>query len=97
MSANNDSVSLTLSGKGLDKKDFFGKSDPYLEFQRCNEDNTYTVVHRTEVIKNTLNPMWRTFTIPSRVLCNGDHKRNLKVGKFLYLLKTIGRVMVSQK
>ena len=89
VSDSRDVVTLSFSGKGLDKKDWFGKSDPYLEFQRCNEDNTYTVVHRTEVIKNTLNPIWRTFTIPSRMLCNGDHKRNLKVGMFLHLLNTV--------
>ena len=79
ISANKDIVTFSLSGKGLDKKDWFGKSDPYLEFQRCNEDNTYTVVHRTEVIKNTLNPIWKVFTIPVQVLCNGDYQRNIKV------------------
>ena len=26
-------------GEKLDKKDFFGKSDPFLVFYRCNEDN----------------------------------------------------------
>ena len=25
----------------LDKKDFFGKSDPFLTFYRANEDNRY--------------------------------------------------------
>ena len=79
VSDSKDVVTFCLSGKGLDKKDWFGKSDPYLEFQRCNEDNTYTVVHRTEVIKNTLNPIWKVFTIPVQVLCNGDYQRNIKV------------------
>ena len=35
----------------------------------------YTVVHKTEVIKNTLNPTWRPFTVPVRALCNGDYDR----------------------
>ncbi|RUS87953.1 hypothetical protein EGW08_004231, partial [Elysia chlorotica] len=51
----------------LDQKNWwglFGKSDPFLTFYRANEDNTYTVVHRTEVIKNTLNPDWKTFSLP---------------------------------
>lgn len=74
-----DSVTLHLCGKKLDKKDFFGKSDPYLEFQRCNEDNTYTTVFRTEVIKNTLDPNWKPFSISAQVLCNGDYDRNLRV------------------
>ncbi|XP_013779961.1 copine-8-like [Limulus polyphemus] len=63
----------------LDKKDFFGKSDPFLCFYRCNEDNSYSVVHKTEVIKCTLNPTWKPFTIPVRRLCNGDYDRSIKV------------------
>ena len=34
-----DVLTLQFNGKNLDKKDFFGKSDPFLEFYRCNEDN----------------------------------------------------------
>merc|ERR1712168_1407414 len=33
VSGNKDVVTLSLCGKGLDKKDWFGKSDPYLEFK----------------------------------------------------------------
>ena len=32
-------MTLQFNGKKLDKKDFFGKSDPFLTFYRCNEDN----------------------------------------------------------
>ncbi|XP_076312268.1 copine-5-like [Tachypleus tridentatus] len=63
----------------LDKKDFFGKSDPFLCFYKCNEDNSYSLVHKTEVIKCTLNPTWKPFTIPVRRLCNGDYDRSVKV------------------
>ena len=74
-----DHITLSFCGTKLDKKDFFGKSDPYLEFQRCNEDNTFSVVHRTEVIKNTINPTWKPFTIHANVLCNGDYDRTLRI------------------
>ena len=30
-------------------QDFFGKSDPYLEFAKENPDGSFTTVHRTEV------------------------------------------------
>jgi len=73
---------LQLGGSKLDQKNWwglFGKSDPFLTFYRANEDASYTVVHRTEVIKNTLNPGWRAFTIPVRSLCNGDYDRSIKV------------------
>ncbi|KAM9445059.1 copine-9 isoform 1-T1 [Clarias gariepinus] len=63
----------------LDKKDFFGKSDPFLVFYRSNEDGTFTICHKTEVIKNTLNPVWQPFTIPVRALCNGDYDRTVKI------------------
>ncbi|CAG2245303.1 Nicotinic receptor-associated protein 1,Protein BONZAI 1,Protein BONZAI 2,Copine-5,Copine-8,Copine-1,Copine-2,Copine-A,Copine-4,Copine-9,Copine-7,Copine-6,Protein BONZAI 3,Copine-3 [Mytilus edulis] len=72
-------ITLQFKANKLDKKDFFGKSDPYLEFQRSNEDGSFTVVHRTEVIKNSLNPTWQPFTVPVKTLCNGDHARVIKV------------------
>lgn len=35
----------------------------------------FTICHKTEVIKNNLNPVWQQFTIPVRALCNGDYDR----------------------
>lgn len=37
--------------------------------------NRYTICHKTEVVKNTLNPVWQAFKIPVRALCNGDYDR----------------------
>uniref|UniRef100_A0A674CS27 Copine Va n=1 Tax=Salmo trutta TaxID=8032 RepID=A0A674CS27_SALTR len=62
----------------LDKKDFFGKSDPFMVFYRSNEDGTFTICHKTEVVKNTLNPVWQAISIPVRALCNGDFDRTIK-------------------
>lgn len=42
-------VKLTCNGVGLDKKDLFGKSDPYLELARENPDGTFSVVYKTIV------------------------------------------------
>lgn len=72
-------LTMQFSANNLDKKDLFGKSDPFLVFSRTNEDNSTTVVHKTEVIKNTLNPTWRVFSIPLRTLCNGDVHRTILV------------------
>ncbi|XP_078091518.1 copine-8 isoform X1 [Mustelus asterias] len=74
-----DVVVMQLCANKLDKKDFFGKSDPFLVFYRSNEDGTFTICHKTEVVKNTLNPVWQAFTIPVRALCNGDFDRTIKV------------------
>uniref|UniRef100_UPI00358E73B8 copine-9 isoform X1 n=1 Tax=Myxine glutinosa TaxID=7769 RepID=UPI00358E73B8 len=74
-----DVATMQLCGNRLDKKDFFGKSDPFLVFYRSNEDGTFTISHRTEVVKNNLNPVWQPFSIPVRVLCNGDVDRTIRV------------------
>uniref|UniRef100_A0A8C5CWJ9 C2 domain-containing protein n=1 Tax=Gadus morhua TaxID=8049 RepID=A0A8C5CWJ9_GADMO len=73
---------LLANGKPAGKgtiTDFFGKSDPYLEFHKQGEDGKWMLVHRTEVIKNTLDPVWKAFTVPLVSLCNGDVDRNIKV------------------
>ena len=36
-----EEITMQWCGKKLDKKDFFGKSDPYLLFHRSNEDGRY--------------------------------------------------------
>ncbi|XP_042191673.1 copine-8 isoform X1 [Callorhinchus milii] len=74
-----DVVVMQFCANKLDKKDFFGKSDPFLVFFRSNEDGTFTICHKTEVVKNTLNPVWQAFSIPVRALCNGDFDRTIKM------------------
>nr|XP_056723700.1 copine-5 [Euleptes europaea] len=74
-----DVATMQFCANKLDKKDFFGKSDPFMVFYRSNEDGTFTICHKTEVVKNTLNPVWQSFSIPVRALCNGDYDRAIKV------------------
>uniref|UniRef100_A0A7N8XTM1 Copine Va n=1 Tax=Mastacembelus armatus TaxID=205130 RepID=A0A7N8XTM1_9TELE len=74
-----DYTTMQFCANKLDKKDFFGKSDPFMVFYRSNEDGTFTICHKTEVMKNTLNPVWQPFSIPVRALCNGDYDRTIKV------------------
>ncbi|KAL5260858.1 hypothetical protein ACHWQZ_G006780 [Mnemiopsis leidyi] len=73
------SIKMTLKGVKLDKKDFFGKSDPYLEFHRELLDGSYTLAHRTEYIKNTLNPRWKPMKINTRRLCDNNPDTVIKV------------------
>ncbi|KAH9489380.1 Copine-8 [Bulinus truncatus] len=82
LSSNKEIITIYARGNDLDQKNWwglFGKSDPFLTFYKANEDNSYTVVHRTEEIKNTLNPTWKSFSIPLRTFCNGDYERTVKV------------------
>uniref|UniRef100_A0A8B9HH78 Copine I n=1 Tax=Astyanax mexicanus TaxID=7994 RepID=A0A8B9HH78_ASTMX len=59
----NRAIVLEVEARNLDKKDMFGKSDPFLEFFKQADDGSWTLVHRTEVIKNNLNPSWKKFTV----------------------------------
>uniref|UniRef100_A0A8D2N5A4 Copine-3 n=1 Tax=Zonotrichia albicollis TaxID=44394 RepID=A0A8D2N5A4_ZONAL len=77
-------VVLELEARKLDNKDFFGKSDPYLEFHKQTGDGNWVMVHRTEVIKNTLNPVWRPFKISLNSLCYSDMDKSIKVECYDY-------------
>ena len=72
-------LTIQFAGDHLDKKDTFGKSDPYLEFHRANKDGSYSLVHKTEVLKNTLNPVWPPFTISANSLGRGEDSCPVKV------------------
>ena len=37
-------LNLHVKGRTLAKKDWFGKSDPYVQFCRCRPDGTFDVV-----------------------------------------------------
>ena len=67
-----------LSATHLDKMDWFGKSDPFVEFLRSKEGNQHQLAYRGEVIKKTLDPTWRPFELSLQKLCNGDLDRPLK-------------------
>ncbi|XP_071958749.1 copine-3-like [Antedon mediterranea] len=77
---NNDAVILSFRATHLDKKDVVGKSDPFLEFfkESTNADEWYKV-HTTEVVKNTLKPTWKPFSIPVMDLCSGNLDKRIKV------------------
>lgn len=78
ISGNNGYVELSFRAKKLDDKDLFSKSDPFMEIYRINDDETEQLVHRTEVIKNNLNPVWEPFKVSLISLCSCDEDRKLK-------------------
>lgn len=77
-------IQMSFCGRKLDKKDFFGKSDPYLEISRHTVDGSWMLVHRTEVIKNTLNPTWRTFFLSGNALNMSNAEQEIKLSCFDY-------------
>lgn len=47
-------------------------------------DGSYQMVHRTEFIKKTLNPEWRPFEIPVRLLCHNDKDQDFYIDCYDY-------------
>ncbi|XP_072306590.1 copine-3-like isoform X1 [Eucyclogobius newberryi] len=76
-------VDFEISARNLDKKDFFGKSDPFLEFYRETETG-WQLAHRTEVVKHNLNPVWRPFRVSLQSLCNCNVDKSVKIDCYDY-------------
>lgn len=66
-----------VSARKLDKK-YLWWSDPFLEFFKQTETG-WQLAHRTEVVRDNLNPMWRPFRISLRALCGGDVEKPIKI------------------
>uniref|UniRef100_A0A1I7UCZ7 Nicotinic receptor-associated protein 1 n=1 Tax=Caenorhabditis tropicalis TaxID=1561998 RepID=A0A1I7UCZ7_9PELO len=78
----NEKVQFDVCGEGLDRKDFFGKSDPYLNFKRRFDDGTSHMIHQTEVKPKTLNPRWATVQINTQALCGKSVDRPIIIECF---------------
>uniref|UniRef100_A0A8B9CR23 Copine-3 n=1 Tax=Anser brachyrhynchus TaxID=132585 RepID=A0A8B9CR23_9AVES len=72
-------VYLEIEARNLDKKDFLGKSDPFLELYKQGDAGMWQLVYRSEVIKNNLNPCWRKFSVPLQTFCGADFNKPIKV------------------
>jgi len=79
----NAEVTFSLAGRNLDKKDLFGKSDPFIVIKQKLNGNLISV-HQTETIMNTLNPVWHPFTLGMQKLCGGDLDRPIVFDCFDY-------------
>jgi len=66
-----------VSGTNLDKKDTFGKSDPFIIISKLEDNGAMLKVFETPVIKNTLNPSWKNLEIAEVTLNNGDPDKQL--------------------
>jgi Ca2+-dependent lipid-binding protein len=69
-------IRIQLSARNLDKKDFFGKSDPFFVIHQSREGQLVPVC-KSEVIKKNLNPEWKPINTTAQILCNGDFDREI--------------------
>ncbi|OUM69704.1 hypothetical protein PIROE2DRAFT_2340 [Piromyces sp. E2] len=69
-------VTYKFSARKLDKKDFFGKSDPFFAvYRRVNNGNTgdnLLLTYESEVIKNNLNPNWKKGEVKLAKISNSN-------------------------
>ncbi|VDN21032.1 unnamed protein product [Cylicostephanus goldi] len=77
-----ENIEFHLSARKLDKKDFFGKSDPFLNIYRLEDDGSRILVYRTEAIMKELNPTWKPFEVNSKLLCHGDRDKSFLIECF---------------
>ncbi|XP_044276818.1 copine-6 [Varanus komodoensis] len=78
VSTTNEFVQLEFHGQELDDKDFFSKSDPFLEIYKVNNNETESLVWRTEVVKNNLSPRWAPFRVSLQSLCSCDPEKAIR-------------------
>ena len=75
----NAKIKLQFMAHNLDKKDFFGKSDPYYILRKKMPNGEFSLVYKSEFIENTLNPKWKAMEKTVSELCSGDDERELKI------------------
>ena len=94
-------VTFQFKGTNIRKTGVFSSRNLFLVFSKINEDNSSTVVHKTEVQKDSHSPIWKAIKIPVRLLCNGDHERTIKISCYDWSRngqhKLIGEVNTSVK
>uniref|UniRef100_A0A6J0UYH6 Copine-6 n=1 Tax=Pogona vitticeps TaxID=103695 RepID=A0A6J0UYH6_9SAUR len=78
VSRTNEFVQLQFHGEELDDKDFFSKSDPFLEIYKVSANDTEHLVWRTEVVKNNLSPRWESFRVSLQSLCSCDPDKTIR-------------------
>jgi len=85
LKSNKEVAKFQFRAEKLDKKDFFGKSDPFFVISKksTSGSDSWTVVKKSETIMKTLNPTWTPFEISVRDLSNGDHDRPLKIDVYI--------------
>lgn len=68
----NVAMTLRFSAQKVDRMDMFGKSDPFLVLSRVRDNGSASAAAKSDVVKNTLNPVWAPVRTGSRALCGGN-------------------------
>ena len=79
LSSNKEEVEIQIVAHKLEKKGFFYSNNSFAVISKSNEYGDYVVVHKTEVVKSSQEPVWKVINIPVRVLNNGDYEVNFAI------------------
>jgi len=61
-------------------KSVLEKFDPYFRLEKLNaEDQSWTIIWKSEVMKDTHNPTWNVARLPLQLLCQDDPSSPLKI------------------
>lgn len=95
-------IKASMSGKKLDRKDFFISSDPYFIVSQLGKNAaSRSQLYKSEVVRRTVNPTWRPFQFKVAIPKGGgkqdirleilvydkdNHRRDDEIGKSVYSL-----------
>ena len=77
-------IKLQLMAHRLDRMDTFGKSDPFFNLSKKMPAGQWSLVYKSEHVKNNQNPKWSPMQKTTTEVCNGDYDRELKIEVFDY-------------
>lgn len=60
----------------------FSSKNPVLKLYRITNDDDYAPIYESNVVENSLNPVWDKFDIKVSKLCNNDYYRPIKAAVF---------------
>jgi len=64
----------------IDRSKVLDKCRPYFRLERLNKDDqSWEIVWKSEVVKQTLDPVWNEARLPLQLICNEDQTNPLKI------------------
>jgi len=80
----------------IDRSKVIDKCRPYFRLERLNKDDqSWELVWKSEVLKQTLDPVWNEARLPLQVLCNDDQNNPLKITVWDYEKNSSSHVILG--
>lgn len=80
----------------IDRSKVIDKCRPYFRLERLNKDDqSWEFVWKSEVLKQTLDPVWNEARLPLQVLCNDDQNNPLKITVWDYEKNSSSHVILG--